>query len=506
MFRLRQPLFPLFLVLIFAALLRVWNLAELPAGLHGDEGIVGYEARRILAQGNIGPYSSQSFGQPAGPIYFTALAQKIGGESILTIRLVSAIFGVLGVWAMWGLVRSQYGDKAGLLGAFLLAVLPWHLHFSRIAFPLVAWPLCAILAIWTTLNALEKPTFWRFSHAGFWLGIGIYAYKAHPPFLLAGLLLGALCGWNNSPFSPAKNASLRAVFVMATLATANFLIRYALDPAHDYNSQLKLYSIFNQSDYLALSSPSAKITFLMARYFAWWKGALWGGATDFGDGAGIVALFSPLLFALALIGFLNWQRRDALSNFSRAIVILMPLANVITIEAFARRTMAMAPFLCVLAVLGALTLAKIRFGKPLILALTAFIAFSAIRNYFVVFARDSQQAWIFCDQLTQTVQRLKSVPKSRPIYFYSARWSCTYDTRKFLAPDLNVADRSQEFGPQSAGFTPLPDHQKPLWVLLDAYQNRLGELQNAVPGGIVENGPISVVDSQPAFVLYDFKP
>ena len=502
----RSPFIALALILMFAAVLRVWNLADLPAGLHGDEGIVGYEARRILREGAIGPYSTQSFGQPAGPIYFTALAEKIGGESILTIRLVSAFFGVLGVAAMFGLVRRQYGDKAGLLGAFLLAVLPWHLHFSRIAFPLIAWPLCVILAIWTLLEALEKPNGWRFAFAGFWLGLGIYAYKAHPLFLLLGLIFGVVCGWKNSSISLSKNAVFRVVFVAATLLTANFLIRYALDPANDYNAQLKLYSVWNQADYLALSSQTQKIAFLAARYFGWWRGALLGGATDYGDGAGIIPLFSPLLFGLALVGFFSWKKRDALANFSRVVVVVMPLANVVTIEAFARRTMALAPFLCVLAVVGALAIVQIgarpNIGKTLVASAVAAIAFVGVRSYFVNFASDKQQAWIFCDQLSKSVERLKKVPVSRPIYFYSDRWSCTYDTRKFLAPDLRVLDRSEKFGAQNAGFAPLGGDQKPVWILLDAYQNRLGELQRAVPGGNVENGPISIVDGQPAFILY----
>ena len=55
-----------------AAFLRVYRLAELPPGLHGDEALTGLDALRILDEGWIGPYVGSALGQPTGPLYFTA--------------------------------------------------------------------------------------------------------------------------------------------------------------------------------------------------------------------------------------------------------------------------------------------------------------------------------------------------------------------------------------------------------------------------------------------------
>jgi predicted membrane-bound mannosyltransferase len=81
--------FSLFIGVVFLAiLLRFWDLSGMPSGVHGDEGIVGYEARRILQEGSIGPFSPASFGQPSGPIYLSALAELVFGETIFAIRFV----------------------------------------------------------------------------------------------------------------------------------------------------------------------------------------------------------------------------------------------------------------------------------------------------------------------------------------------------------------------------------------------------------------------------------
>ncbi len=508
----RPRFLPLFLIVLLAAGVRFWNLGDLPTGLHGDEGIVGYEARRILQTGSIGPYSRASNGQPSGPIYLVAPSLALLGNEIVTVRLVSALVGTLTVLGLWALIRRFADEKTALVGAFILAFLLWHIHYARIAFPLESWPLVCVFIAYTTLLALEKPGAGWWILAGIVNGFGVYIYKAHPIFFLlaAGFstvsLLFSNLGWG-------RKTAFLALYGGAALLSSSVLIRYALDPANDYGGQFALYSTFNRPEWQAISGFGARFLYLSGRYFGFWHDALFATPmSDYVDASGLVPLISGPVFALALVGVCWWRRRDPLTQFSRLVVIAMPLSNVVTVEAFARRTFALAPFLCVLAAVGAIQIVRCaRAINPAAGKIAGFgVALSLIwalgstlRLYFGDFAKNPAQSWVFCDELTRAVEYMKTVPKARPIYFYSERWSVTYDTRKFLAPDLDALDRSTEFGPQTAGFAPLSKREKPIWVLVGAYKMQLPTLQRDFPGGRAIEGPFSLSAQGPAFLAYE---
>lgn len=56
------------------------------------------------------------------------------GEGLLALRTTATIAGILTVPATYILGRELFGHRVGVLAAFLLAVMRWHLNFSRIAF------------------------------------------------------------------------------------------------------------------------------------------------------------------------------------------------------------------------------------------------------------------------------------------------------------------------------------------------------------------------------------
>ncbi len=498
-------------ILILAAVLRFWNLSGLPTGLHGDEGVVGYEARRILQTGSIGPYSPDALGQPTGPIYLVAPVLLVLGNEIITVRLVPALLGTLSVLALFGLIRRFSDEKTALAGAFILAALAWHIHYARIGFPLESWPLVCIFVAWTTLGALEKSDWRWWALAGWVNGCGFYVYNAHPLFFGAAASF-ALVWEAKSTAAWTKKIAFGAAYVVAALVAANFLIRYALDPLNNYGSHFSMYSTWNQSSWQALPDFGARASFLIARYFSFWGNILVGLTPDYVDGAGLAPLIAPPVFALAVVGMLSFSRRDALTQFSRWIVLVMPLAAVVTIEAFARRPFALAPFLCVLSAVGAAQI--VRWGRaknPLaakaatwgVAALLVWTPFATFRAYFGTFAHDSRQNWVFCDELTRSIEYMKTLPPERPIYFYSSRWSILYETRRFLAPDLNALNRSREFGAQNSGLTPLAGQSRPVWVLLDSYKTEIDALKARFPGGKEVQGPFSASANGAAFVAYE---
>lgn len=502
-------------ILLLAVALRCFDLSSLPMGLHGDEGIVGYEARRILQEGSIGPYSAASFGQPAGPIYFSALGVALGGDEILSLRALSAIFGVLTVLALFFVTRASLGASTALLCAFVLATLTWHIHYSRIAFPLIAWPLMCVLIVGALHQAQIRGQARWWIGAGFLNGLGVYAYKAHPLF---GLIALGIAVWIllRDDAATSRRLGWLGLYVVAAILAANFLMRYALDPANNYGGQFALTSIFNSDDWKALDSAPQKLGFLTARYFGWWSWMIWRPVVDYTDGAGIMPMISPVLAGLAAIGFSAYKRREPLIQWSRWIVVLVPVAAVVTNDGLARRTLAMAPFLCVLAVVGVVELVRWsrRVGAKralvtrltpgfvgMLLALHAALSWHA---YFITFARAPVQAWIFCDDLTTSLAYMRALPHERPIYFYSSRWSVTYDTRKFLAPDLNARDASLEFSENKQLVWPPPTQNGAVWIFLDSYQARAPELHALFPDAkLLVGAPSRAQPGEPSFVVLE---
>lgn len=128
-------------ILLLAALLRFWKLDQYPVGLFGDEVDVGYQAYSLLKTGKdyMGqtlPAYIHSLSEWRAPLFIYATIPSIAifGLNEWGVRGASAFFGVLGVLLMYLLGKKIWNEKIGLLSAILLAILPWHIHYSRAAF------------------------------------------------------------------------------------------------------------------------------------------------------------------------------------------------------------------------------------------------------------------------------------------------------------------------------------------------------------------------------------
>jgi predicted membrane-bound mannosyltransferase len=63
----------------------------------------------------------------------TALFFKAFGISLLSARLVPALFSILSLWAVFELAHSMYGGKTALLSAILLGIMPGFFWLSRMS-------------------------------------------------------------------------------------------------------------------------------------------------------------------------------------------------------------------------------------------------------------------------------------------------------------------------------------------------------------------------------------
>jgi 4-amino-4-deoxy-L-arabinose transferase-like glycosyltransferase len=123
-----------------ALFLRTYLLeTDLPA-MHGDEGEMGELARNVLYGPGDGrgalplPYFRTGFlDHPTFFHFLQAGALILLGDDILSLKLLSALFGALCAPAIYVIGRVGWGRGAGLVAAWLLAVSHLHIQFSRIA-------------------------------------------------------------------------------------------------------------------------------------------------------------------------------------------------------------------------------------------------------------------------------------------------------------------------------------------------------------------------------------
>jgi 4-amino-4-deoxy-L-arabinose transferase-like glycosyltransferase len=137
-------------ILLVALCLRFYKLGRIPQALSQDETSIGYNAYSILQTGKdeygkAWPLYFKAFGEYKSPvyIYLTAILIKLFGLNAFAVRFPSAFSGVLTVLIIYFLAKeilrnSQFNNstikKLAIFSSLLLAINPWHLHYSRTAF------------------------------------------------------------------------------------------------------------------------------------------------------------------------------------------------------------------------------------------------------------------------------------------------------------------------------------------------------------------------------------
>ena len=508
---LRSHLLAIIGITAVAALLRFINLTGLPTGFHGDEAVAGIEGARILREGSIGPYSPLALGQPTGPLYLTAIGVKLWGHSILATRFFSALLGTLCVPLLHSFLRAHINRETALLGAGLLAITGWHIHFSRIGFPLISWPLCATLAMWALFEALQRRQWNWFALAGAACGLGIYSYNAHVVFIATEFIFLLFALWRQCEVPLRTRLLWFAVFAATLLVVASPMLRFALDSTNDYFSHAKLLSIFATSSWQEQNGWGEQILFLTSRYVHYWSGLVWAPELNYGDGTGTTPFVPPALAALTLVGVaFALRRRQNVAEFALLLMAMSPLSAVVTVEGTSRRTFVVVLSIAILAAFGLVETYKMlvrrrAYWKPTFVSALALwvlgISLVEMKNYFLLATRSQHMNWVFCRDLEESIVWMNALPAKSSVLFFSERWSFDYEPRVFLAPDINGENRSKEFGQFNLYRDSRLQHPT-AWVLLGNYREQLVPLQQLYPGGKVVRGSQTTSDGQPTFIGY----
>src|SRR3989344_1346990 len=162
-------------ILLVAVILRLYNLGEFPNYLTPDEASLGYNAYSILhtakdEYGTFLPLVFKSFGdyKPGLYVYLTVPYTAIFGLNEWSVRLPSAILGVLSVWLIYQITQLVFPHKhfkiknlqleIGHFSALALSLSPWHIQFSRGAWEAQVSLTLTLMGIWLFLTSLTNST------------------------------------------------------------------------------------------------------------------------------------------------------------------------------------------------------------------------------------------------------------------------------------------------------------------------------------------------------------
>jgi 4-amino-4-deoxy-L-arabinose transferase-like glycosyltransferase len=171
------------LIVIIAAVFRLAYIDRFPAACFTDEAALGIFAKNMLengtGKGGLLPVVLSGWTRhPCPVVYLIAAVFKIAGIGATQIRVVSAVLGTLAVPALYFLIRYLMGPLAAITAGLLLAVMRWHVNFSRIGFDSILSVTLAILALYFVMRAYRERKWRDFALAGFTIAASQYTYVA----------------------------------------------------------------------------------------------------------------------------------------------------------------------------------------------------------------------------------------------------------------------------------------------------------------------------------------
>ena len=218
-------------LLLFAltAVLRLWNLAELPAVIHGDSAECGIQGLKILEGQVKDVFGLSRWYYTPFPAYLPYAASfAVVGKTVLGLRLPSALTGTFCMIPLYFLVRGWLGVRAARIATILFALSHTAIHFSRIGLWNIQALFLALVGFTALAAAIRKGSATLALWTGIVAGLGFYTYTGGRLILVVSLALLAL----QLLFGDRRRWLKLSGFVAAGFAVAitPMIFNYATDP------------------------------------------------------------------------------------------------------------------------------------------------------------------------------------------------------------------------------------------------------------------------------------
>ncbi|HKW72474.1 MAG TPA: hypothetical protein VJQ08_06585 [Candidatus Dormibacteraeota bacterium] len=321
------------LILILAAVLRFVHVGDTPLPL-SDEVFAAVDAHSVMVSGHHFDGSAATTLTYIvllldGRLFAFVLHGGPLGPSIGDLRLISAALGVGTVYLVI-LIGAELGDRAlGIAAAAALAIMPWHIYFSRIFYPASEYVFLTSLALLLGLRALRKRSLLNAVGAA---AAGVGAIYIYPVAIVSTPLLGGTLlvlgraqlirfGWLRAIGVAAMTIVLLTPYVAEHLTSTNAAIVGQNEVIQNellWNHQLSPGDLVREFLTRWLSYQSLNFTIVQGDPIVRWSIQQMG---DLGWALGVVGWIGV---ALALL------RRDVVDKLLLSWLALYPIPDAVT--------------------------------------------------------------------------------------------------------------------------------------------------------------------------------
>jgi 4-amino-4-deoxy-L-arabinose transferase-like glycosyltransferase len=340
------------LTLVVALTLRLWNIASIPPELHPDE-YAGWLGLNAMLSGRSPPSVFLDYGVVYLPLYglFETISGWLFGSTVTAFRLPAALLGVvtaLGTGLLgYQLVRNR---AILLLGCAMVAILPWDVSASRIAWEPAAMLPCLLFGLYLLRRGLYASSAWDIRLGFALLAIGAYSYRAESFYAVTlGIALLAI------DFERTRAMRREVLSGLGVAAILMLPLGISLLVHPQYLSSGPAQGTFDPGINAGSLNEFRTLYFehfsIVALFFTG------DGNLQHGPPTGVLyPWMGPLIVAGLLAPLDLFPRRARL--FALAWLVLYPLGGSLTDENGGQhfiRTIAGAPLFCILAAIGLLT-------------------------------------------------------------------------------------------------------------------------------------------------------
>jgi len=186
-----KPLIWIIFVFLIAIVIRFFKLIEYPVSLSMDEVSIGINAHSILKtakdeHGVFFPLAFKSVGdfKPPVNVYLTVVSEFIFGFGEFSVKFPAALIGSMTCVVFIFLLRSlAISWKGAIFGGFWLALLPWHIHFSKGGFEAITALFFLITGTWLLIEWFSKKKLHILILSVISFSLSVWAYHAERFFV-----------------------------------------------------------------------------------------------------------------------------------------------------------------------------------------------------------------------------------------------------------------------------------------------------------------------------------
>lgn len=264
----------LILTIIIAFALRIYAIQNNPPALSWDEVSIGYNAYSILKTGKdehgkvlpLDAFAGYGDYKPPLSIYITVPFVALLGLNELSVRLPSAIFGIMTIIAIYLFIHELFRDKfkdtfqLAFITTILLTFSPWHINLSRAGFEANIALFFIILGTYFVFKSRINDKYllicwipfvaaiYTFNSSRYFapilaLGLCVYCYgflSKHIRFFILGIIIAVIFLIPITPHLLSKEARLR--FKEVNIFTDISVVKVANDRiAYEKNSFLSRF-------------------------------------------------------------------------------------------------------------------------------------------------------------------------------------------------------------------------------------------------------------------------